>query len=129
MRSDPGSSTVLISGVVGLIATVSVATAGLGLAYGAKTQAQNAADAAALAAAVATYPPASDLQPPRSRALMAAGANGARLVSCVCRVDGSTRSRVVSAVVAVEVEVPVFGRLDVRATSRAEFDPRLWLGR
>lgn len=129
MKSDPGSSTVLLSWIVGLIALLSVATAGLGLAYAARAQAQNAADAAALAAAVATYPPASDSGSPLWNARLVAGANGARVRSCVCRVDWTNRARVVTVAVAMEVEVPVFGRLEVGANSRAEFDPDLWLGR
>ncbi len=128
MSTDFGSSTVLVVGIVGVIATVSVATAGLGLAYGAKTQAQTAADAAALAAAVATYPPASNTEPD-TQARIAARANGARMVSCACRVDWSHRPRVVTVRVVVDVDVPIFGFLGVGATSRAEFDPGLWLGR
>ena len=119
----------LLFGVVGLIAMVSVATAGLGLAYAAKAQAQNAADAAALAAAVATFPPASDSRSPLWSARLAAVANGARVRSCTCRVDWTGRARVVTVAVSMEVEVPVFGRLEVGAKSRAEFDPDLWLGR
>ncbi len=128
MSSDLGSSTVLMTGVVGMIAAMSLATAGLGHAYGAKAQAQTAADAAALAAAVATYPPATQ-GAPRQRARMAAGANGATLVSCVCQVDGSRRPRIVTVGVVIEVDVPIFGQLGISATSRAEFDPGLWLGR
>jgi hypothetical protein len=36
---------------------------------------------------------------------------------------------VVEVTVAVNVEVPVVGVLAVRTRSRAEFDPRAWLGR
>lgn len=128
MSTDHGSSTVLILGVVGLIATMSVATAGLGLAYGARTQAQTAADAAALSAAVATYPPAAEGDP-QTRARVAASANGAKMTACECRVDLSRRPRIVTVGVAVDVDVPIFGRIEVGATSRAEFDPGLWLGR
>lgn len=129
MKSDCGSSTVLLSAIVGLIAIVSVATAGLGLAYAAKAQAQNAADAAALAAAVATYPPASDSRSPLWSARLAAEANGATVRSCACRVDRTNRARVVTVSVTMEVAVPVFGRLEIGGSSRAEFDPDLWLGR
>lgn len=129
MKSEAGSSSVLVSGIAGLIATVSVATTGLGLALAAKAQAETAADSAALAAAVATYPPASGSQSPLSIARQAAGANGARVVACVCEVDGSIRARVVTVAVAMDIEVPVFGDLDVIAKSRAEFDPGLWVGR
>ena len=118
----------LISGVVGLIAIVSVATAGLGLAYGARAQAQTAADAAALAAAVATYPPATKADP-TGRARAVARANGALLVKCTCRVDPQMQPRVVTVVTLIEADLPVFGLMEVKAVARAEFDPGLWLGR
>lgn len=129
MSRDRGSSTLLITGVIALIALVSVATAGLGLAYGARAQAQTAADAAALAAAVATYPPASMANNPTGEARAIARANGAALVRCDCRVDMRMRPRVVTVVTVVEADLPVFGLREVRATARAEFDPELWLGR
>lgn len=128
MRIDTGSSMVLMAGLVSVIAAVSVAVAGLGLAYSARAQAQTASDAAALAAAVGTYPPAST-GAPLQRARQAAVANGARVVSCSCPVDSSMRPRAVTVVAVVSIEAPVFGHLDVEATSRAEFDPRRWLGR
>lgn len=119
--------TVLISAVMALLAVMTVATAGLGVVYAARAQAQNAADASALAAAVATYPDAAD-RSPRASARMAAAANEARLVSCRCPVDPSVEARVARVVTEVAVEVPVFGELEVRAAARAEFDPLLWLG-
>ena len=118
----------MLSGVVGVIAIVSVVTAGLGLAYGARAQAQIAADAAALAAAVATYPPASTANPiVQARAV--ARDNGAMLVRCDCRVDFRMQPRVVTVVTLVEADLPFFGRRGVRAEAMAEFDPELWLGR
>lgn len=114
--------------LVGVTAVVAVATAGLGLAYSARAQAQVASDAAALAAAVATYPPAADGEP-LHRARSAAAANGAVLASCRCPVDSSMRARIVTVVTYVSVETPFFGNLKLHAGSRAEFDPRLWLGR
>lgn len=128
MSQDAGSAVVLFTGLIGIIATVSVAVAGLGLAYSARAQAQTASDAAALAAAVATYPPAAD-DTPVHRARRAATANGADLISCSCPVDRTLRPRVVAVVTAVRIDLPVFGYHAVRATSRAEFDPRRWLGR
>lgn len=120
---------VLMAGLIGVIVAVSVAVAGLGLAYSARAQAQAASDAAALAAAVGTYPPAAT-DSPLERARRAAIANGARVVSCSsCRVDSSMRPRVVTVAAVVSIDAPVFGRLDVEASSRAEFDPRRWLGR
>lgn len=128
MTGDSGSAPMLWFLLVPVIAVVAVATAGLGLAYSARTQAQVASDAAALAAAAATYPPAADVGP-LLRARSAAAANGAVLASCRCPVDSSLQARTVTVVTYVTVDTPLFGSLRLHAGSRAEFDPRLWLGR
>ncbi len=117
-----------MTAVVALLAVLAIASASLGAAYSARTQAQTASDAAALAAAVATYPGTSRSSPWREAASVAA-ANGARLVSCRCPVNATLYRRTVRVVTEVSIDVPVFGVLDVRSASRAEFDPRRWLGR
>ena len=114
--------------VVAFLAVLGIATASLGTAYAARAQAQTASDAAALAAAVATYPGASSANPEQEAAAVAR-ANGAVVVRCGCAVDRSLAARVVEVVTAVSIDVPVFGQLEVTAASRAEFDPRRWLGR
>ena len=126
MRADHGSMAVAMSSAVALIAIASVAVAGLGALYSARVQAQNAADAAALAAAVATYPPASSVSPERAAGIVA-GENEARVLACACPRSASLSSRVVEVVVGVQAKVPVFGEWLVRAASRAEFDPMRWL--
>lgn len=125
---EAGAATVAMVAVAALLATLGIATASLGAAYGARAQAQTASDAAALAAAVATYPGASNTSP-SFRAAAVAEANGAALIRCSCAVDQSLSVRVVEVVTGVGIHVPIFGRLQVRAASRAEFDPRRWLGR
>ena len=118
MSSESGAMAVAMAGVIALLSVVVVATASLGVAYSARVQANIAADAGALAAAVATYPGTGRHNPEKeARAVVAR--NGARLVSCVCRVDPALRIRAVL----------VFGDLEIMGVSRAEFDPRLWLGR
>jgi hypothetical protein len=112
----------------GLIATVGVASAALGVLFDAREKAATAAEAAALAAAVATYPPAGSAGPVELAAELAAR-NGARLVTCGCRVDGSLRPRVAVVTVALAADVPLFGQVLVGKTARAEFEPRAWLGR
>ena len=52
-------------GLCGLVATVGIGTAALGVLFAAREQAATAAEAAALAAAVATYPPAAEGPPQR----------------------------------------------------------------
>lgn len=128
MRPERGAGTVLILGLCGLVATIGVGTAGLGVLFDAREKAATAAEAAALAAAVATYPPAADGPPERLAADMA-GQNGARLISCWCDIDTSLHARVVAVTVALTADLPLFGEVDVGKTARAEFDPRLWLGR
>ena len=128
MSSERGAMAVAMTGVVALLSVVVVATASLTVAYSARVQANTAADAGALAAAVATYP-GTGRQSPAKEAQGVVARNGARLVSCACRIDPALRVRAVVVVTAVVVDVPVFGNLEIRGVSRAEFDPRLWLGR
>ncbi|HET9203694.1 MAG TPA: pilus assembly protein TadG-related protein [Acidimicrobiia bacterium] len=128
MSLDRGAGTVLMLGLCGLIATLGVGTAALGVLYDAREKAATAAEAAALAAAVATYPSASDGAPDRLAAELARR-NGARLISCWCDVDTSLRARVVTVTVALTANVPLFGEVAVGKTARAEFEPRAWLGR
>lgn len=125
---ERGGTTAAMTAVVGLLALMGVATASLGLALTARAAAQNAADAAALAAAVATYP-GTGRPAPTIAAAVAAGANGAVLLSCACRMNASLEVRTVAVETMVRVDLPVFGVLPVRGAARAEFDPRLWLGR
>lgn len=129
MTDENGAATLLMFAVVGLLATLAVATAGLAGIFAARGQANTSADAAALAAAVATYPPAAGGSLPVSAARRAAQHNGAQLASCSCPIDGSLHPRTVTVVAAVTVTVPLFGDLEIKGAARAEFDPRRWLGR
>lgn len=117
-----------MTGALAVVAIAGIAVAALGTLYAARAQAQGAADAAALAAAVATYPPATSADP-----LMAARGiaedNGAMLVGCTCPRDDTMKARIVEVVTGVRVDLPLFGDVTVRSSARAEFDPRLWLGR
>ncbi|MFO7299776.1 MAG: hypothetical protein DIU67_006250 [Actinomycetes bacterium] len=124
---ERGSASVLMVALAGLLALLLVASSAVGMALAAREQAMTAAEAAALAAAAATLPATGWGSPPVVAA-RAATANGARLVSCDCRVDASLRRRTVTVRTAVEVTVPVFGRMTVRGAARAEFDPVAWLG-
>jgi hypothetical protein len=128
MRAEDGSMAVAMSGAAAVVAVLSVAVAAIGMLYAARAQVTNAADAAALAAAVSTYPPASATEPVTA-ARNAAELNDAMLLNCRCPRDGSLAARTVEVVTAVEVEVPVFGAVTVRGISRAEFDPLRWMGR
>ena len=128
-RGERGTAAIAEAGLAGVLAALTIAVAAVGIALSARVQASNAADAAALAAAVATYPGAASEQAPGLVAGSIARLNGARLISCQCPRDTSLSARVVTVVVTVPVSVPFFGDLDIRAAARAEFDPRRWLGR
>ncbi|HUF14727.1 MAG TPA: pilus assembly protein TadG-related protein [Acidimicrobiia bacterium] len=128
MTAQTGSMTVVMSGVIAIVAFAAVAVASLGTLYAARAQAINAADAGALAAAVATYPPASSIGP-ATAALEVIARNGAVLVDCLCPRRADLVPRTVEVVAGVRVEVPIFGTFTVKSASRAEFDPLRWLGR
>lgn len=113
--------------VVAAVVVVGVGSTSVGMILSERERASIASEAAALAAAVATYPPAGGGDPV-SAARDIATVNGARLVSCQCPVDASLRPRVVEVATEVTVRVPLFGTLSVGRSARAEFDPGLWLG-
>jgi secretion/DNA translocation related TadE-like protein len=119
--------TILVIGWVAVIAVVGVAATSVGSMLAAREEANTAAEAAALAAAVGTYPPTGSGSPIELAAEYAAR-NGSRLLSCRCPVDLSLRPRTVTVTVARDIEIPVFGMVTVRASARSEFDPSLWLG-
>ena len=127
MRSDRGGLTIFVIGWVAVIAVIGVAATSVGSLLAAREQAYTAADAAALAAAVATYPPAGPGSPVALAAEYAAR-NESRLVSCRCHIDLSIRRRTVTVTTVRDVQVPIFGLVTVRASARSEFDPGLWLG-
>jgi len=128
VRRDAGSATLPVLAAVALVAAVSVGAGSVGVLLSAREQAIAAAEAAALAAAVATYPPTGAGSPVAVAADLAKR-NYATLVSCRCPVDGGLRARTVTVITAVTVDVPLFDRLTVRGGARAEFDPRSFLGR
>jgi Flp pilus assembly protein TadG len=127
MISDRGASALPMMMVAGVVVAVGVASTSVGLLLAGREQVSIASEAAALAAAVATYPPAGGGDP-ISAAREIAAANGATLVSCSCSVDPTLRPRTVEVETSSLVDVPLFGRLEVGRKARAEFDPGLWLG-
>ena len=106
--------------VVGLLLIMAAALLDVVSVYSARIRAQTAADAAALAAAPATFAPDTT---PREAARRLAEANGARLVLCRCRVDLRPYARVVT--VKTEVVARLWWWKDIRvpAEARAEFTP------
>ena len=128
MIVDRGTATVLGLFIVAVVAVVGVGTVGVGFLYAEKERATTAAEAAALAAAVSTYPPASTQSPRRAAALFASH-NGARLKTCACPRNSSLAARSVLVTVSLDVDLPLLGAVEVIGVARAEFDPQEWLGR
>jgi uncharacterized membrane protein len=119
MKGEEGTMTMAMSGAVAIVAFLAIAVVAIGTLYAARTQATNAADAAALAAAL----------DPLEAATTVARANGAEIVECLCPVNEGLVTRTVEVVASIEVEIPIFGPVTVRSAGRAEFDPLRWLGR
>jgi len=112
--------------VVSLVASAmmaSVLIADIGGYLAARLQAAAAADAAALAAAPMTFSAFGTSDTPAMAAGSVATANGATLVECRCPIDRSWGIRRVDVVVSRDVDLGLFGRMEVRAASAAEFDP------
>lgn len=122
LRSESGSI-VLGVGVLVVVLMLALGVGAVGAGLAGYAQAAGAADAAALAAAPVTFRPFGAQGTPTSEAARFASANGTRLVSCRCRVDRSWATRTVTAVVERRVEVLGLGGFNVRATSRATFEP------
>ena len=113
----------LLLAVGGLVVVLAMLLADVGGLLAARLQASAAADAAALAAAPVTFRPFGSGGSPIDEAARFAVANGAHLVTCRCPVDPSWSPREVEVVVAVEVDLMVFGSTEAQARSRAEFIP------
>lgn len=119
-----GAISILAAASVGLTVLLASTTMGVASLVLARSQAQLAADAAALAAAPVTFAPFGTERSPSEEAAFFADANGARLVECQCDPDPVWRSR--TATVSVTVDVPWMPLPDVIATASAEFDPTVW---
>jgi hypothetical protein len=114
---------VLGIGVLVVVLVLSLGLGAVGAGIAGYVDAAGAADAAALAAAPVTFRPFGAKGSPTREASLFASANGTRLVRCECRVDRTWNERTVTVVVARSVAVPGLGRFQVRATSRATFEP------
>lgn len=119
-RGERGAIAVLAALVVGLVLVMGVALLDVTAVLSARTRAQTAADAAALAAAPATFHPGVTA---REAARRMAEANGARLVWCRCRSDHRPLPRIVSVATEVVARLWMWEDIGVRGLSRAEFVP------
>ena len=119
-KSEQGAIAVLAAVVLAMVLLMAVALLDVAAVLSARSRAQTAADAAALAAAPATLQLDTT---PREAARRMAEANGARLVSCRCPNDGRWVVRVVSVSAEVVARLWLWEDVRVRASSRAEFAP------
>ena len=119
-RDEGGAVAVLAIAVAGVLLMIGIAVLDISAVVSARTRSQTAADAAALAAAPATFTLASS---PLQAAKRMAEANGARLVWCRCRVDRRPEVRTVTVETAVVARLRLWKEVTVFAQSRAEFIP------
>lgn len=129
MNRERGSATVVGLLLAAIFGFGLISVGSLAALYSARVHAGTAADAAALAAAPATYPPTGGLLTPDEEARRYAALNGAVVKRCVCQVDRTLRPRRVTVIVEIKVKLPIFGVMGVKAGATSEFDPVLWLGR
>jgi secretion/DNA translocation related TadE-like protein len=121
--TERGAISVLVISVIAVLLVLGLAVTAAGLVIDARARAVTAADSAALAAAVASFPPLTSGAAPVSAARAMAAANGGHLLDCRCPVVSDWVPRSVSVRVGVEVQLPLVGRRQVLASSEAEFDP------
>lgn len=118
--------------LVGLLAVgvvIMVFSVDAGLVLDARSRAQVAADAAALGAAPLTFAEFGSALSPRAEAARLAEANGAELLTCICKRDKSWKPRIVEVTVAVARRIPGFGEAMIKASARAQFSPVDALGK
>jgi hypothetical protein len=120
---------VFLVGLVAVGVVIMVFAINVGLVLDARSGAQAAADAAALGAAPLTFAEFGSTLSPKAEAARLAEANGAALLSCICEMNTSWKSRIVEVTVAVSRPIPGFGKAQVRASARAQFSPVEALGR
>lgn len=125
--NERGSAAVTLLGVIAVALVLAVGLSAVGTWLRARTEANAAADAAALAAAPVTFLPFGAEGTPAEEAARFAAINGTRLVWCVCPPNPTWEPRTVE--VEVEKQVPIwpFGTFAVRGRGRAEFVPELLL--
>lgn len=123
--SESGAATLIVAGVlvVGVVLALLVAdVAGIAAT---RARVVTAADAAALAAAPATFADFGMGEDPRVAASRAAAANGATLVACRCSRDTSWTLRRVLVTAVAEVDLVLLGSHRLSASAAAEFAPVL----
>lgn len=117
MRAEEGSVAIALVGGMAAVMVMLIGLSDLASFFLARTRAQTAADAAALAAAAELVPGLGGA--PEEAARQFAGANGARLLTCDCRLGAGVAEVKVSVPVSLSI-AGLAGARAVRARSRAE---------
>lgn len=121
-RAPERGSVSLFGAAAALVLCLSaIATVDIGAMLAARSRAQSAADAAALAAVVNQAPALAQGEDPTEAARAQADANGATLVRCDCAVGTATADVQVTVTPRLFFLSGWFGR-SARATARAELD-------
>lgn len=123
MTTQDGSVSVVVAVMVALAMVGAVLVSDLAKVALVRTSLVTAADAAALAAAPATFASFGKPADPHQAAAELAAANGAELVACVCPVDRSWRSRRVVVTVSADLELVLLPDRSLTASAAAEFRP------
>jgi hypothetical protein len=123
VRSQQGAVTLIVAGLLVVGVVLSLLTADVVRVAAVRAQLSTAADAAALAAAPATFADFGAGADPTRIAAETAAANGARLVGCRCPIDHTWAARTVQVVVAWDVSLVLLGSRHLEASAAAEFSP------
>jgi len=126
--TERGSASIAVLGVGAVLLVLAAGLAAVGSFMRARTEAEIAADAAALAAAPVTFLPFGARGTPWEEAARFAALNDSRLLSCRCPIDSSWDPRTVEVETVRTVEIWPLGTFEVSAVGRAEFVPALLLG-
>jgi len=121
-NAERGSVAVGVA-TIGMVSVLAIGVAAVGTAIAAHSQMSNAADAAALAAAPVTFRPFGARGTPAQEAARFAAANGGNLLRCDCAVNRTWDPRTVTVVVGKEVSILGIGTVQIKAVSRATFEP------
>ncbi len=123
MTNERGSVTVLVSAIVLLAMVGTLLVVDVAKVMAVRAGLVVAADAAALAAAPATFAAFGQAVQPQQAAVELAVANGTELVRCDCPIDRSWRVRRVVVTVGTEVELTLLADRYLTASAAAEFRP------
>ena len=125
MTTERGAAGVTTAALAAVGLVLALLVADVAMVVHTRVRLATAADAAALAAAPATFAQFGTSEDPVAAAAALAVANGAELVECECVVDRTWSRRRVVVVVGAPVGLLLLGDRRLTAASSAEFRPTL----